>query len=99
MKPSCACHTETGISKSKPTNAAGPVTFVQRVKRLFKVLIPGITLLLMPKCPVCFAAYFAIGTGITLSVTTATYLRAGLVVLCIGVFAWVAFRMLWPKRI
>jgi hypothetical protein len=56
---------------------------------------PGAILALMPKCPVCFAAYLAMATGLSLSVGAATYLRTGLIVLCAGLLLLAAVRLFW----
>jgi len=42
-------------------------------------ILPATVLAIMPKCPVCFAAYLAIATGLGISVTAAAYLRGGLI--------------------
>jgi len=47
-------------------------------------IIPGTILALLPKCPMCVAAYVALWTGIGLSVSAATHLRTCLMFVCIG---------------
>ena len=57
-------------------------------------IVPSVTLALLPKCPVCVAAYVALATGIGISLPVATYLRAMLVVVCVGALVIVAVRRL-----
>ncbi|WP_146854748.1 hypothetical protein [Brevifollis gellanilyticus] len=57
------------------------------------LLLSSLALILMPKCPVCVAAYVMLFTGVSLSTTSAGYLRTALIVSSISVltmllFAW-----------
>ncbi len=58
-------------------------------------VVPGGVLALLPKCPLCLAVYFAIVSGIGISVSTATYLRIGMIMLCVGTLAYVAVNRGW----
>ena len=59
-------------------------TFAQHFLRIVSPIASTIALALLPKCPVCFAAYLMMATGISISVEAAVSLRAFLVVLCVS---------------
>ncbi len=71
-------------------NGPRPTTGWRRLLDGAAWLVPGGILALLPKCPACLAAYFVLGSGIGMSVSTATYLRAGLVVLCVASLSYFA---------
>jgi hypothetical protein len=48
----------------------------------------------MPKCPACLAAYITLWTGLGLSLSTATYLRWALLLICVAsLFFLIVFRL------
>jgi hypothetical protein len=55
-------------------------------------LVPSVVLALIPKCPVCFAAYIGLWTGMGLSLSVATYLRVSLMVVSIALILFLAVR-------
>jgi hypothetical protein len=49
--------------------------------------LPSIGLVLVPKCPMCIAAWLALGGGLGISFTAASWLRTGFIWLCWGALA------------
>lgn len=59
-------------------------TWMRSIRETFAWLVPSAILVLLPKCPVCLAAYVALGTGISLSLPIAAALRWAMFLLCIA---------------
>lgn len=52
--------------------------------------LSAVLLVLMPKCPICLAAYISMVTGVGIGFTTARYLRLGLIAICVAGLVWLA---------
>ena len=55
---------------------------------------PGAALVLIPKCPMCLAAYIAMFSGVALPFSTAAHVRLALIGICVASLSWLAFKKL-----
>ena len=86
--------------KSVGPNAAGPNSgdgkrpnrLLRRAWESIQWLFPTTLLVLMPKCPLCVAAYVALFTGIGISVSTARWIQILMPVFCLTSLAYLAVR-------
>jgi hypothetical protein len=74
-----------------------PRSFIRRSLDLTAKIVPVAILAVLPKCPACLAVYVALGTGIGLSLTAATYIRMSLVVLCVASLVYFTAKAVRPK--
>ena len=71
-----------------------PAPFSKRGREIAAWIIPGATLVLLPKCPMCIVAYVALFSGAGISMACASNLRVALLALCIGTLLFLALRRL-----
>jgi len=65
---------------------------IQRWVEVAEWIVPSAILALIPKCPVCLAAYIALWTGLGLSVAAAANLRVLLMIVCVISLVFLAVR-------
>ena len=78
---SCCCQNQT-TTRLRVHRLASGVGWV----------VATVMLAAVPKCPVCLAAYVALWTGIGLSLSTASYLRAAMLLAAGGALLFLAIR-------
>ena len=93
MKGHWCCTADAGRSR-KPENEATdgrprPSFLAGRSFKVARWSVPTLILALLPKCPVCLAAYVAMGTGISLSVSSAALLKTLLLIGCVAMLVFV----------
>jgi hypothetical protein len=70
----------------RKANQAAP--WLRRIGEAAEWLLPGTALALLPKCPMCVAAYVALGTGFVMTPASAHLLLWTVTAVCIGALAY-----------
>jgi sterol desaturase/sphingolipid hydroxylase (fatty acid hydroxylase superfamily) len=70
------------------------LSIVRHCPQVASSVLPAVILVLLPKCPVCIAAYIAMATGIGLSLPVTAHLRTLLVILCATSLIYFVARLL-----
>ena len=83
MNSSCCCQRKPGTGpEARPQKS-----WRHRARGMAGWILPGALLALLPKCPLCLAAYVALFTGVTMSGASAHLLLRALTALCVGTLA------------
>ena len=80
----CCC-----LAATKPRLTPHPG---RRMIRSTKWIVPTAIIALLPKCPMCLAAYIALATGCSVSISSASHLRTSILAACFCTLAWLIAR-------
>ena len=82
------------IAKGDPD----PPSLTRRSFNVATKMVPIAILAVLPKCPMCLAAYVALGTGIGISLAAATYIRFLLIAVCVTSLVYFTFKAVRRRR-
>jgi hypothetical protein len=88
------CNLDSAPPTATPNSGAGKrrTWGVRCAGRTIQWLFPMAVLALIPKCPMCVAAYVALFTGLGISVSTARWLQILLLVFCLAALTYLICR-------
>lgn len=75
-----------------------PHRLARRFSGITASILPAAVLALLPKCPVCLAAWLTVATGFSFSAAGAAWMRAGILLLSVAVLAPFIWRYVINSR-
>jgi hypothetical protein len=90
--PFCNIDPASGEAAKTIGDNKRPAGIFHRAWRSAQWLFPTALLVLMPKCPLCVAAYIALFTGIGVTAATGRWIQILLLVFCLSSLAFLAVR-------
>ncbi len=87
------------MTPERRVRARGCREVARRSGEIASWIVPGAILALLPKCPVCLAAYLMMATGTTISIAAAVSLRAILIVWSVASLVFLGGRHIRNLRV
>jgi hypothetical protein len=93
------CNLDPAPSSGAPNSSVGnrPTGLLRHAWRSIQWLFPAMLLVLIPKCPMCVAAYVAMFSGIGITISTARWIQILMLMFCLTSLAYLAIRH-WRRR-
>jgi hypothetical protein len=91
----CCCNDEDRPTPARVSSSSRPAhsAWGRRMAGLIQWAFPITTLILIPKCPMCLAAYVLLFTGVGVSLPVAAAVRWALLTLCVGTLSYLVLRV------